>query len=238
MSAKGKPGKIRFLATRLVVGGGAVALFVGFWGAVAATEGQKKDEPADAEQWVEAAPTEEAELIQDGWRWDKATGQWVALETAPAAAATEAAPVRQVVVVEQRPVYYVTQYVPVQATTGAGNAPAAATQAGTAPRSSPTAAPPGSAPSAGSAAVPESIPADMPEVGEAPPLETFEPFTPPPAEPAPIEAPAPPAAVPAPAAPPAAPPPAPAPPPPPPAPAPPPPPPPPAATPAKSSKGS
>lgn len=225
MSAKAKTGRVRFLATRVAVGGGAVATFLAFWGVVAATERDKPVEAPEVETWVQADAAEEEPIIQDGWRWDKASGQWIALEpTAAATVAAEPAPVRQVVVIEQRPVYYVTQYVPVQTASGA----AAGTQAGSPPpaATSPSAAP--SVTAANGAPVPSA-----PPTAAATPVETVTTFTPPAPAPEPVAPP-----MPVPAAPPAAPPPAPAPPPPAP-PAPPAPPPPPVATPApKTSKGS
>ncbi len=230
MAAKGKAGRVRFLGTRVAVGAGAIAMFLGFWGAVAATEDEGKGAAAEPEKWVEA-PAVEEEIIQDGWRWDKATGQWVAIEPAAAQATAEAVPARQVVVIEQRPVYYVTQYFPVPANSGGTGATPVSGQT---PRSDPTAVPGSATPGT----------AGQPAPGAPLPGDTIGPYTPPdPAPSSPQPAPsAPPAAAPpaaVPAAAPAVPAPAPAAPPPPPAPAPPPPPPPPAATTApKTSKGS
>lgn len=226
MSAKAKTGRVRFLATRVAVGGGAVATFLAFWGVVAATERDKPVEAPEVETWVQADAAEEEPIIQDGWRWDKATGQWVAIEPAAAQATAEAVPARQVVVIEQRPVYYVTQYFPVPANSGGTGATPVSGQT---PRSDPTAVPGSATPGT----------AGQPAPGAPLPGDTIGPYTPPePAPSSPQPAPsAPPAAVPAAA--PVVPAPAPAAPPPPPAPAPPPPPPPPAATTApKTSKGS
>ena len=99
--ASGKQAK--FLLTKLLTGAGATAVFVALWAAVAATGSAGKQANDSAQVEDESAPIE-----QDGWRWDAATNQWVAIAE-PAAVAV--APMEQIVVVERQPVYYYVRYV-------------------------------------------------------------------------------------------------------------------------------
>ncbi|MBE0609494.1 MAG: hypothetical protein IH609_08950, partial [Dehalococcoidia bacterium] len=107
--------QIKFFGTKVAIGGSAVAVFLGLWGAVAA--GAKPDTSWEPDAEV---ATEEAPIVQDGWQWDATRGEWVMIEQAEEAPAAEPAPA-PVVIVERQPVYYVTQYVEAPAPP-AGNA--------------------------------------------------------------------------------------------------------------------
>lgn len=95
---------VRFLFTRVATGGSAVAVFVSLWGTIAATAGNDGSKPAEAQV------TEDAVLEQDGWRWDPATNQWVAI-VEPAPAVVSKAPAEQIVIVERQPIIYQYHYI-------------------------------------------------------------------------------------------------------------------------------
>ena len=90
--------QIKFFGTKVGIGGSAVAVFLGVGGAVAA--GAKPDTSWQSESGAAAG---EAPIVQDGWQWDAARGEWVMIEQAaeaPAPAPAEA----PVVIVERQPV--------------------------------------------------------------------------------------------------------------------------------------
>lgn len=172
--------QIKFFGTKVAIGGSAVAVFLGLWGAVAA--GAKPDtnwEPESGEAG------EEASIVQDGWQWDATRGEWVMMEQAQEAPAAEPAQA-PVVIVERQPVYYVTQYV--EAPARAASKPAApvagASQGAPAVQGGPQASA-----GQGPEATVEAPAAPEPQAPAAP-AETFvatvpEPVSPPPVIPAP-----------------------------------------------------
>ena len=132
MTKRAGGGQVKFLTTKLAVGGGAVVAFLGLWGAVAADSGTGES----GDDW-ESADSAQQPIIQDGWAWDPAAGEWKL--AAPAAAAAQpaaAGAAGQTIIVERQPVYYVTEYVtvpgapaaapgaPTVTASGSGNAPA------------------------------------------------------------------------------------------------------------------
>lgn len=202
MSEKTPAGQVKFLLTRVTLGSSAVAVFLGLWGAVAATDESREQ----AAEWEPVSgPTA---LAQDGWQWDAARGEWVLIE-APADAAPAAPPV---VIVERQPIYYVTEYVRQAGEPPAPAASPALSNGVPSPSVEPTAA--GSEPDGGDAVaakpvappvavpaepvnVPEPAPAPKPSApapaptAPAPPLAPAAPAPPPPPPPAPTAPPKP-----------------------------------------------
>ena len=109
MTKRAGGGQVKFLTTKLAVGGGAVLAFLGLWGAVAADSGTGES----GDDW-ESAESAQQPIIQDGWAWDAAAGEWKLAAPAPAPAQPAAAAgAGQTIIVERQPVYYVTEYVTV-----------------------------------------------------------------------------------------------------------------------------
>lgn len=161
MTKRAAGGQVKFLTTKLAVGGGAVVAFLGLWGAVAA--GSDTGESGD--NW-ESTDSAQEPIIQDGWVWDAAAGEWKL--AAPAAEATQPAAATaagETIIVERQPVYYVTEYVTVP------GAPAAVQGAATVTANGSGNAPAGSATPAANAG-----PAFVAAVGEpAAPVVSFDP---------------------------------------------------------------
>jgi hypothetical protein len=181
--------QIKFFGTKVGIGGSAVAVFLGLWGAVAA--GAKPDTSWEPES---GEAVEEAPIVQDGWQWDATRSEWVMIEQAQEAPVATPAQA-PVVIVERQPVYYVTQYVEAPAPPASKpSAPVASASQG-APAAAGTPAAQGG-PQAGAGQAPEAtVDAPAAPEPEAPPApaETFvatvpEPVAPPPVIPAPAPA--------------------------------------------------
>ncbi len=171
MTEKPKGGQVKFLLTRVALGASAVTVFLGLWGAVAATD----ESGEQATGWDPAVdPTA---LVQDGWQWNATRGEWVLIE-APADAAPASPPV---VIVERQPIYYVTEYIRQAAEPPAPGVATASNSDSPAPSVEPTAT--SSEPAGGGAVAAKPV---------APPLPVpAEPVNEPAAAPAPKPAPAP-----------------------------------------------
>jgi len=182
---------VRFLLTRVMLGASAVAVFLGLWGAMAATgeDGESWEAEAKGEPAADSTP-----LVQDGWRWDPVRVEWVLIEEA-AEAAPSSPPV---VIVERQPIYYVTEYLrqvevpPVQAVEPPATAsvpPVGGTAAAPGPTTpAPTTEPvnvPAPAPiPAAAPAAPASPPAPAAPAAPAAPVGAPAPAPPPPPAPA------------------------------------------------------
>jgi hypothetical protein len=91
---------VRFLITRVITGAAAAGLFVSLWAGVAASAAHTNS----ATSGSTAAVTDQQPVVQDGWRWDPASQQWVAI----AQATPEAVAPQPVIVIERQPIYYTT----------------------------------------------------------------------------------------------------------------------------------
>lgn len=178
-----KPSRpVRFLFTRVATAGSAVGAFISLWAGVAATA------PRPANDTETAQPDTAAETVieQDGWRWDPAANEWVAIDPLPEPAAEAASPEEQVIVVERQPVVYRYNYVYVPADSpaasgAAGAPPSGQAQAPASPQ--PAAAPPEQA--APTIDVVQEQPVYQPPVEEQPALPPPAPAAPPAAAPPP-----------------------------------------------------
>jgi len=138
---------LKFLVTRIVTSATAVGLFVSLWAGVAMTAAAHNSSSTSTDSTASTAASGAVE--QDGWRWEPASQQWVAIAQPTAEAA---APVQQpVIVIERQPVYYTTyvQQVPAgsaAAATAANTVPFVSTDTGSSSAALPSA--PASAPSA------------------------------------------------------------------------------------------
>jgi hypothetical protein len=181
MTEKPKGGPVKFLLTRVTLGASAVTVFLGLWGAVAATD--ENGAPA-------AEPTA---LVQDGWQWDATRGEWVLTEE-PAEAAPGSPPV---VIVERQPIYYVTEYIRQGVEPPAPGAAPSSTSGSPSPSVEPTATSSEPAGGGGVAAKPVApplaVPAEPVNVPAPAPAPKPAPPAPAPAAPAPPLAPAAPA---------------------------------------------
>lgn len=187
MTEKPKGGPVKFLLTRVTLGASAVTVFLGLWGAVAATDESREQ----AAEWEPVSgPTA---LAQDGWQWDAARGEWVLTEE-PAEAAPGSPPV---VIVERQPIYYVTEYIRQGVEPPAPGAAPSSTSGSPSPSVEPTATSSEPAGGGGVAAKPVApplaVPAEPVNVPAPAPAPKPAPTAPAPAAPAPPLAPAAPA---------------------------------------------
>lgn len=90
---------VRFLITRVITGAAAAGLFVSLWAGVAVSAAHNASGTSGTASVANQQPIE-----QDGWRWDPASLQWVAI----AQPTPEAVAPQPIIVIERQPVYYTT----------------------------------------------------------------------------------------------------------------------------------
>lgn len=92
---------VRFLITRVITGAAAAGLFVSLWAGVAVSAAHSASGTSGTASVANQQPIE-----QDGWRWDPASLQWVAIaQQTPEAVAPTPQPI---IVIERQPIYYTT----------------------------------------------------------------------------------------------------------------------------------